>query len=104
MHMLSIISPGYFTTCLLLLQVPYTIVRTHSDILHRPIMGMGDGMWMTAPESPTQNFEDGYAFAIATGSTAVLTTLQRRCHTANGMNAAICNYALAPIYSSPATS
>lgn len=82
----------------LLVQVPYTIVRAHSDILHRPVMSASNGTWMTAPQSPTQNFEDGFAFAIATGSTAVLDTLQRRCHSANGTNAAMCNYALAPIY------
>ena len=82
-----------------LLQVPYTIVRTHSDILHRPVMSMGDGVWRTAPASPTQNFADGFAFAQATGSVAVLTMLQLRCHAANGLDAAVCNFTLAPVYS-----
>ncbi len=84
----------------MLLQVPYTIVRTHSDFLHDPVESMGNGTWMTSTQTLDQNFEDGYAFAIATGSTAVLTTLQRRCQTANGVNATICGYALAPIYTS----
>ena len=83
-----------------LLQVPYTIVRTHSDILHDPIAYEGNGTWMTSSETLDQNFDDGFEFAIATGSTAVLTTLQRRCQAANGVNATVCNYALAPIFTS----
>lgn len=64
-------------------------------------MSTGDGVWRTAPTSPTQNFADGFAFAQATGSVAVLTMLQQRCHSANGFDAAVCNFALAPVYSQP---
>ena len=85
---------------MILLQVPYTIVRTHSDILHRPVQSTGNSTWVTASQDLDQNFEDGFAFAIATGSTAVLVALQNRCHAANGVGAAVCNYALAPTVAS----
>ena len=75
------------------------MVRTHSDFLQKPIVQTGDGMWETSPDALPQNFDDGYPYAIATGSTAVLTTLQRRCHAINSANAAVCQYALAQIFS-----
>lgn len=84
---------------LLSLQIPYVMVRTHSDFLQKPIVQTGEGMWETSPDALPQNFEDGYPYAIATGSTAVLNTLERRCHATNGVDHAMCQYRLANIFS-----
>lgn len=81
------------------LQIPYAMVRTHSDFLQKPIVQTGNGLWETSPDALPQNFDDGYPYAIATGSTAVLTMLQTRCHAIQGVNSAACRYALARIFS-----
>ena len=80
------------------MQIPYTMVRTHSDFLQKPIVSMGNGTWETSPDALPQNFNDGYAYAIATGSTAVLAALQNRCHVSNGVGAAVCQYTMARIF------
>lgn len=88
-----------FKMMLVFVQIPYVMIRAHSDYLQKPVVRTGNGMWETSPDALPQNFEDGYPYAIATGSTAVLTMLQRRCHATNGVNNAICQYKLAQIFS-----
>lgn len=84
---------------LFVVQIPYVMIRTHSDFLQKPIVQTGSGTWETSPDALPQNFEDGYPYAIATGSTAVLSMLQMRCHAVNGAGNAACRYTLAQIFS-----
>ena len=59
-------------------QIPFTVVRSNSDYLYKPVMYEGDGMW-TAGEPVSNDFINGYSFAIASSSAAVLSLFQARC-------------------------
>ncbi|KXZ49339.1 hypothetical protein GPECTOR_22g933 [Gonium pectorale] len=60
-------------------RIPYTNVRTLSNWIHHPVgKTKEDGVWSIYQEVP-EDYVNGYAYAIATGSVTILSLFQRRC-------------------------
>ncbi|GIL75443.1 hypothetical protein Vretimale_8072 [Volvox reticuliferus] len=59
-------------------RIPYTNVRTLSNWIHQPVGKKGEGQWEIFQEVP-EDYVNGYAYAIATGSVTVLSLYQQRC-------------------------
>ena len=74
-------------------QVPYTFVRGCSDYLYPAPTQTSPGVWGDNPNSPAEQFNLSYPFAIRTTSTVLLTAFQLRCRAA-GNSVANCGYTL----------
>ncbi|GLI61951.1 hypothetical protein VaNZ11_004513, partial [Volvox africanus] len=59
-------------------RIPYTNVRTLSNWIHHPVGKKAEGQWEIFQEVP-EDYVNGYAYAIATGSVTILTLYQQRC-------------------------
>ncbi|KAL6760862.1 hypothetical protein V8C86DRAFT_2546614 [Haematococcus lacustris] len=59
-------------------KIPYTHVRTLSNWLHPPVHQVRPGVWEIAVELP-EDFVTGYGYAIATGSSVLMSLYQQRC-------------------------
>ncbi|KAJ9507064.1 hypothetical protein QJQ45_004663 [Haematococcus lacustris] len=59
-------------------KIPYTHVRTLSNWLHPPVQQVRPGVWEVAVELP-EDFVTGYGYAIATGSSVLMSLYQQRC-------------------------
>mmetsp|Transcript_12443 Transcript_12443/g.26864 ORF Transcript_12443/g.26864 Transcript_12443/m.26864 type:complete len:491 (-) Transcript_12443:204-1676(-) len=59
-------------------KIPYTNIRTASNWIHQPVQQTSPGVWEVFEEVP-EDFVNGYAYAIASGSAAILTFYQARC-------------------------
>lgn len=73
-------------------KIRYTFVRAASDYSYQPAVRTGANTWAESA-TPVADFTTGYAFAIQTSSTVVLTTFQLRCLAA-GNSASACAYTL----------
>lgn len=69
--------------------IPYANVRGMSNQLHGPVRRRGND-WVYG-EPIEEDYVDGYKYAIATSSTAVLTMYRRRC-LASGRDAKTCDF------------
>ncbi|MEW5311428.1 MAG: hypothetical protein WDW38_003144 [Sanguina aurantia] len=58
--------------------IPYTHVRTISNWLHSPVIQVKSGEWAIYRDVP-EDYVNGYAYAIATGSALVMSLFQDRC-------------------------
>jgi ribosomal protein S8 len=63
--------------------VAFTVVRGQSNQLIQPVKKAGGKKWKNGKEIP-EDFAGGYAYAISTSATVVLSTLQARCVAAGG--------------------
>lgn len=78
--------------------LPYTFVRANSDWLHAPVVRGPGRTWRQIDQ--TRDFVTGYAYAIASYSTIVLSWLQSRClklvaeKAIRGPASTVCTYAV----------
>ncbi|EFJ50281.1 hypothetical protein VOLCADRAFT_89239 [Volvox carteri f. nagariensis] len=61
-------------------RIPYTNVRTLSNWVHQPVGKVAEGEWRVYQEVP-EDYVNGYAYAIATGSATIMSLFQQRCLT-----------------------
>ncbi len=74
-------------------KIKYTFVRSNSDYIYSPVVQVSPGVWEDNPQTPAQNFDTSYLFAIQTASTVLLTTFQLRCLAA-GNSANTCAFSI----------
>ncbi|KAG2500711.1 hypothetical protein HYH03_001476 [Edaphochlamys debaryana] len=65
-------------------RIPYTNVRTLSNWIHHPVSQKSEGVWGIYQEVP-EDYVNGYAYAIATGSATILSLYQQRCLAAEAL-------------------
>ncbi|GAX73669.1 hypothetical protein CEUSTIGMA_g1120.t1 [Chlamydomonas eustigma] len=67
--------------------IPFTHIRTLSNWMLQPIQQVSPGVWEASEEVP-DDFVNGYAYAISTGSSTILSLFQARCLAREGTNGA----------------
>jgi hypothetical protein len=72
--------------------VPFTVVRGMSNHVMQPVARQApqSSVWVNGPEIP-EDFVNGYAYAIQSSASVVLSLLQARCRAAGG-SAGRCSY------------
>ncbi|KAK9811758.1 hypothetical protein WJX72_009569 [[Myrmecia] bisecta] len=73
-------------------QIPFTVIRGASNYLYKPVSHNGAGFWSYGAPF-VEDIASGYAYAIASASSAVLSLFQSRCSANGGTNGA-CNFAV----------
>ena len=59
-------------------KIPYTYIRAMSDWVYQSVKETSPGVWQDSG-TDVQDFPLGYGYAIATGSSTVLSLYQARC-------------------------